>query len=56
MALIVQREGLTTTDSMRNKPMLCHACRTRKTGVFTLSADNKPMCGDCAAAIGRPIP
>ena len=57
MALIVQREAnLTTSDSLRGKPQLCHTCRERKTGVFTLDAEQKPMCNDCHVSLrGRPI-
>lgn len=55
MALKVERVG-TTTDTMGSKPNLCHTCKERKTGVFTLDVYAKPQCGDCARAQGKPIP
>lgn len=54
MALIVDKTGVVTTASMA-KPMLCHYCRERKLGPFTVSPENKPTCADCAAKMGKPI-
>jgi len=55
MALIQKKQGPMTTDTLVEKPLFCHSCRQHKAGPFTVSSDNKPMCADCSAAIGKPI-
>lgn len=54
MGLVIERVG-TTTDSLKSKPRICFTCKQRKTGLFGLSPNGDPMCGDCLRAIGRPI-
>jgi hypothetical protein len=55
MALKVERRG-TTTDNISSKPSLCHTCKERKEGLFTVDVYGKPMCYDCAVAAGRMVP
>jgi len=40
---------------MLNKPSQCMTCKQRKTGLFTIDANGKAMCADCARAANRPI-
>lgn len=54
MALKIEQRG-TTSDGIQSKPMLCHTCKERKTGVFTIDVYGKPMCHDCAVAAGRAV-
>ena len=56
MALIVQRDRPAVSQNANSKPLMCFTCKERKTGKFTTDHEMKPQCGDCAAAIGRPIP
>lgn len=55
MALKIERRG-TTTETITGKPPLCHTCRERKPGLYTVDVYNKPMCYDCAVAAGRMVP
>ena len=55
MALVVERQGQGTTSEMQNKPQTCFTCKQKKEGLFTLSAQNQPMCADCARTAKRPI-
>ena len=52
MALKVEREGV-VSSAMDAKPMLCHTCKLRKTGVFTTDVYGKPMCYDCGVRLNR---
>ena len=54
MALVVERR-VTTTNSIEPKAQLCHTCRERKSQLFTIGVDGKPICADCCRKIGRPI-
>ena len=54
MALRVEYKG--TTSDMKSKPNLCHTCRERKEGLFTVDVYGKPMCYDCGVAARRIIP
>lgn len=54
MALKIERTG-TTTDTMANKLPLCHTCRERKEGLYTVDEYMKPRCADCSRAVGKPI-
>ena len=55
MALKIERRG-TTSDNLNQKPNLCHTCKERKTGLFTVDVYNRAMCYDCAVAAGRMVP
>jgi len=47
MALKVETRGIVTTESLTSKPILCHTCKTRKTGVFDTDPNGDPRCPDC---------
>lgn len=56
MALRTEKKGQPmTTTAMNQKPRLCHTCKERKQGLFTVDAYANPMCADCARAAKRPI-
>ena len=57
MALAKPKEwtGTTSGGLVGQKPLLCHTCKERKHGLFTIDPYGNPQCADCAAARGRPI-
>lgn len=56
MALKVEKRGdPINTAGLSGKPHLCHTCKLRKTGLFTVDVYNNPQCADCARAQNRPI-
>jgi hypothetical protein len=55
MGLVKGKEWTGTTSGGAQKPMMCHTCHLRKTGLFTLDLNRRPQCSDCSAAQGRPI-
>ena len=55
MALVVQRDKVTSSESMRVQLMMCHTCHVRKGGLFTLDVYQRAQCADCARAAGKPI-
>jgi len=54
MALKVERVG-TSTDTIAGKPPLCHTCRQRKEGLYSVDEYMKPRCADCCRVAGKPI-
>lgn len=54
MGLIIERRG-TTTENLRRAPMQCHTCKLRKDMLFTVDANGRPQCADCARAEGHPV-
>lgn len=55
MALRVERKGDPITTAGLEKPLLCHTCKQRKTGIFTTDPYNNPMCHDCAVKAKRAV-
>lgn len=54
MAVLQQNKG-EPPQSGQGKPQPCNQCRERKTGLWTVDPNGKPICADCARKMGRPI-
>ena len=37
------------------RPALCHLCRERKTGVFTINVNGQTVCADCGGSSVRGV-
>jgi len=53
MGLAVPR--MTTSKGIVRRLPECHTCRERKGGLFTVNANGKQICADCARKAGKPI-
>lgn len=55
MAIIQNRVYTGTTSTSKDRPMTCHTCKEKKTGVFGMDSNGRPCCFDCLPEADKAI-